>query len=545
MKNFKLANKILITSILYISVFGCTKLDDKSYSTIISDQFSPTSNDLAALTGAAYVNWRQILLLWDGLWRAEELSADQEVIPGRPNGWVDGGVYKRIHQHQWTPDEGIVVNTWSRVYSGITASNRVIYQLENNLIPVNDSTVKRSKIAELKVLRASYYYILCDIFGNVPIVTQFDLPEGYLPTQSTRKEVYDFIVKEISDNISLLSPQHSTATYGTFNQWAAHTLLAKMYLNAEVYSGIAEWNKCIEECDAVINSGVGYMLETDQKKVFATENQNSNEIIFGLAIDSKYTTDWNAFDLHMQTLEPENQATYNLMNVPWGGMCAIPQYINSFDIEDSRLKNNWIKGQQYASDGSTKLMCTLGSYSGKPLSYVNEVPSIDASEEVHGYRLGKFEIALGSAVQLDNDFPLFRYADVLMMKAECLLRTGHAEEAAALVTQLRQRAFKDNPAKATVTGAQLTGGSNYDYGRRSALATTQEGGANIKYGRMLDELGWEFEQEGRRRQDMIRFGVFTTKSWFDHPTSEANKTLFPLPRTEIEKNNNLKQNPGY
>ncbi|SFQ49553.1 RagB/SusD family nutrient uptake outer membrane protein [Parafilimonas terrae] len=544
MNRFKSLYKVL-ACILIIGLYtGCTKLKDKSGSVIISDQFNPTAEDIPAITGAAYTYWRQVLLLWDGLWRAQELSADQEVIPARPNGWVDGGVYKRIHQHVWTADEGIVVNTWSRTYAGITTCNRIIYQIENNLIPITDSSIKHATIAEIKVLRASYYYILCDFFGNVPIVTQFDLPTGYLPEQNTRKEVYDFIIKEITDNISLLSTDNSAATYGTFNQWAAHTLLAKMYLNAEVYTGTPAWDKCIEECNAVINSGAGYMLEPDQKNVFATENENSKEIIFGLAIDSKYTTDWNAFDLHMQSLEPENQKTYNLMTSPWGGMCAIPQFINSFDADDSRVKNNWIQGQQYESNGSI-LIGSLGAYSGKPLAYINEVPNIDASEEVHGYRLGKFEIAMGSAVQLDNDFPLFRYADILMMKAECLLRTGHADEAAALVTQVRERAFKDNPSKATVTAADLMKGSHYNYGLRSTLNTTEEGGADIKYGRMLDELGWEFDQEGRRRQDMIRFGAFTAKSWFDHKASDANKALFPIPRTELEKNSNLKQNPGY
>lgn len=544
MKLNRILTILLAGSATAATITGCTKLKDKSGNVIIASQFNPTEADIPSLTGAAYTYSRQILLFWDGTWRAQELSGDQEVIPARPNGWVDGGVYKRIHQHAWTPDEGIVVNGWSRTYSGITTCNRIIYQIENNLIPISDSSVKHSTLAEMHVLRAFYYSILCDLYGNVPIVTKFDLPAGYLPAQNTRQEVYDFIVKEITDNISLLSSDNNAATYGTFNKWAAHTLLAKMYQNAEVYTGTAAWDKCITECDAVINSGAGYILEPDQKNVFVTENQNSKEIIFGLAIDSKYTTEWNAFDLHMQSLEPENQKTFSLLSAPWGGMSAIPQFISSFDASDSRLKNNWIKGQQYGADGSI-LICGLGAYSGKPLNYLNEVPNIDASEEVHGYRLGKFQIASGTTNILDNDFPWFRYADILMMKAECLLRTGHADDAAVLVTQVRQRAFKDDPSKATVTGADLQKGSSYDYGLRSTLNTTEEGGADIKYGRMLDELAWEFDQEGRRRQDLIRFGVYTTKSWFDHSKSNANKTLFPIPRTEISKNSNLKQNPGY
>ena len=149
---------------------------------------------------------------------------------------------------------------------------------------------------------------------------------------------------------------------------------------------------------------------------------------------------------------------------------------------------------------------------------------------------------------MDNDFVVFRYADVLMMKAECLLRTGKADEAATLVTQVRQRAFTSTPAKAIVTGVDLLKGSVYDYGirdNRETPANTFAGGADIQYGRFLDELAWEFNQEGRRRQDMIRFGVYTTKSWFSHAPNGNHRTLFLIPRRELDANGNLKQNPGY
>ena len=216
-----------------------------------------------------------------------------------------------------------------------------------------------------------------------------------------------------------------------------------------------------------------------------TNNENAKEIIFALPFDSKYVTAWNAFDIHMQTLEPENQATYNLESSPWGGVCAVPQFINSFDTDDSRYKDNYIKGQQYKANGDI-IYATLGAVKGLPLAYVNELPGVDFSEEIHGFRLGKFEIAMGATNRLSNDFPLFRYADILMMKAECLLRTGKADDAAAIVTQVRARNFKTTPEKATVTGAQLLGGSNYDYGLRNHITSTEEGGTDIQYGRFLD-----------------------------------------------------------
>ena len=536
---------IAIVAVLLVLISACTKLKDTSYNQLISSEFKPSSQDLASLAGAAYVNWRDVLLQWNTLYRAQEVSGDEMLTPARPNGWVDGGVYRRIHEHNWTTDDDIVINVWNYSYAGITNCNRVIYQVQKGSIPVNPKDTT-ALIAEMKLLRASFYWVLCDYFGNVPIVDRFDVPAGYLPKQNSRTEVYNFVVKDIIDNIPFVSADNNLVTYGKFNQWAGHALLAKMYLNAGIYTGTPAWDKCILECNTIINSTAttGFVLEANQKNVFLTENQNSKEIIFALPFESKYVTDWNAFDIHMQTLEPENQATYNLVSSPWGGVCAIPQFINTFDPEDSRLIDNYIKGQQFKANGDS-IYGTLGAFNGKPLSYINVVPGVDQSEEVHGFRLGKFEIAMGATNRLSNDFPLFRYADILMMKAECLLRTGDADGAAAIVTQVRQRAFKANPAKATVTGADLQKGSSYDYGLRNHITSTTEGGADITYGRFLDELGWEFNQEGRRRTDMIRFGAFAKKSWLSHSPNGDYRTLFPIPRPELDKNSNLKQNPGY
>jgi hypothetical protein len=132
-----------------------------------------------------------------------------------------------------------------------------------------------------------------------------------------------------------------------------------------------------------------------------------------------------------------------------------------------------------------------------------------------------------------------------MMKAESLLRTNKADDAAAIVTTVRARSFPGNPAKAIVTGAQLQEGSRYDYGRRDHLVTTREGGADIKYGRFLDELGWEFNQEPHRRQDLLRFGIFTKKSWLSHQPNGDYRNLMPIPSGVLATNPKLKQNPGY
>jgi len=535
--------KILIIGLIVILALNqsCTKLKNESYDSVIADEFVASGSDLTALVGSAYVPWRHTMLLWNGVVRAQMLTADQDVLPARPNGWVDGGVYKRLHQHKWTSEDEVVQNCWNRTYVGVNSCNRIIYQIESGSIDIPD--LKEQVLAELKVLRASYYYLLCDLYGNVPIVTQFDVPEGYLPAQNTRQEVYDFIVSEIVANVDKLSETVGGEFYGRFNKLAAYSLLAKVYLNAEVYTGVSHWEECIQACDQVINAGK-YILEANQSDVFATNNENSKEIIMALAFDENYVSDWNAFDFHMYTLQPANQATYNFTATPWGGVCVTPQYINSFDPDDNRLAANFIQGQQYSSTGVT-LNCTMGAFAGRPLSYINEVPSIDESQEVHGLRWGKFEYAQGITNRLSNDWPLFRYADVLLMKAESLLRSGRENEAAAIVTQVRERNFQAKPEKAIVTGPQLLMGSKYDYGRRDNGTSTQQGGADVRYGRFLDELGWEFTQEGRRRQDMIRFDVFTKKSWFSHDPNGDYRKLFPIPNSELLTNSNLSQNPGY
>lgn len=521
---------------------ACTELLDESYSQVVSEKYSPSNDaDISYLVNAAYIPWRQTMLLWNGIVRSQELCADQDVIPARLGiGWVDGYIYKRWHQHVWTTEDDGVLQGWERTFEGINTCNRLLSQIEDGVIGVTGDA-KTELVSELKVLRASYYYLLCDLYGNVPIVTDFK--DTNLPQQSTRKEVYDFIISEITQNINNLSETARGYYYGRFNKWAAYTLLAKMYLNAEVYSGTAHWDDCVKACDQVINfaaSSGEYALEADINAPFLTENENSREIIFGLPFDEVYVTDWNAFDFHMYTLAPENQDTYQLKARPWGGVCAIPQFIDTFDPDDQRLTDWYITGQQYSYSGDSLFESTTGI----ALNYPNVVPSIDESYPYQGYRWGKFEYAIGITNRLSNDWPQFRYADVLLMKAESLMRMGKAG-AGALVTEVRRRAFSSNAAKAVVTDEELTAGSCYDYGRRDTYSSVHEGGQDIRFGRMLDELGWEFCQEGRRRQDMIRFGVFTTKAWFSHDASDETKNLYPIPNKIMLTNSNLKQNPGY
>jgi starch-binding outer membrane protein, SusD/RagB family len=521
----------LATSLAAVgSISSCTNLDEEVYSQVLASSFKPTARDIPSIVAPVYASFRGLMMGWQGYFDLQEESADAIVTPARPNGWYDGGTYLRMHTHTWTPLQWQPQNTWNSAYFSITTANRVLSQIEDGNLVLE--TGKEALVAELRAGRAFAYYLLLDNHGNVPIVTNYK--DTQLPEQKTRKQVYDFVEKELLDVLKDLKDDPKT-TYGQLNKWGVKALLAKIYLNAQVYTGTPQWEKCIAQCNDIITSQK-YSLDPVYSDVFTYTNQNSPEIIFAIPYDQIYG---GGNIVHMKTLDPASRFVYKMQAGPWGGNAAVPQFIDTYDAEDGRLTDSWIMGpQKNATTGAVVI------------DYVKLMPSIAATKSNEGYRIGKYKIKEGATGSLDNDFPMLRYADVLMMKAESLLRLGRADEAAVLVTQVRQRAFKNtNPSKATVTGAQLTQGSTYAYGLQNTNGQIQtgtgSGGSDIQYGRMLDELGWEFAAEAHRRQDLIRFGVFGTKAWFNHSPSSPSKALFPIPAAEINKNPKLVQNPGY
>jgi hypothetical protein len=525
-------NILSITALSFIiAVFGgCTKLDETVYDRIPADEFVPTEKDIPSLIAPVYTNLRPMHASWHGNFDLQEESADVIVTPVRPNGWFDGGTYQRMHEHKWNQVQSQPNNLWANSYRGINLANRLIFQIQSGAIPV--TTGKDELVAEMRAARAYYYYNLLDNHGNVPIVTNYE--DISLPQQSTRLQVYDFVVKELTESIPLLSDKADKLTYGRFNRWAAKGILAKVYLNAGVYTGTPQWEKCLQECNDIIAAAPGrYILEPDYKAPFRTENQNSKELILTVPYDEILATEFN---MHMKSLDPVQQFVFSMSAQPWGGSAAVPQFIDTYDPDDSRLKDTWIWGPQ--------VNATTGAVA---ITYSKHLNGIALSGSDQGYRMAKYEIKQGARAALSVDYPLLRYSDILMMKAECLLRTGKADDAAIIVSQVRARAFKTNPAKAVVTGAELKMGSSYKYGYYNTNGTISDfqGGADIQFGRFLDELGWEFAAEGRRRQDIIRFDVFNTKTWFNHRPSSPTKRLFPIPEGELIKNPNLKQNPGY
>lgn len=514
---------------------SCTDLTETPFTEVTEANFKPTAADLAALMAPAYTPLRNMWMSWYGMVDFQEETADHLLTPVRPNGWYDGGVYIRLHEHRWDPQQGQPNGLWNNAFNGINSANRVIYQIESGVVPT-DAATKTATLAELRAVRAYYYSVLLDNFGNVPIVTDFTSTE--LPAQATRKQVYDFVVKELTETIPQLSVATGTATYGRINQFGAKGILARVYLNAEVYTGTPAWDRVLTLTQEIIAANK-YQLDASYRGPFARTNHLSPEIIFGVPYDQ---VNANQSNFHMKTLKPDLRFALGLSAQPWGGSASNPQFIDTYDKDDGRLADTWMMG-------------TVRDAQGRGYDFVQFVPTITKTEFNNGFPVKKYEIYAGQTGSSDVDYPALRYAEVLMMRAEALLRTGQADAAATLVTQVRQRNFKGTAAtKATVTGAQLQQGSAYNYGwydtdgvvkDKAGGTPVRNGGADIKFGRFLDELGWEFAIEAHRRSDLIRFGVFTTKTWFNHTPNGAFRTIFAIPQNALNTNNKLKQNAGY
>jgi hypothetical protein len=513
---------------------SCTDLTETPFNQVTEENFNPTAADLAALMAPAYTPMRGMYMSWYGMVDGMEESADALLTPVRPNGWYDGGVYIRMHEHRWGPTQGQPNTIWSGSFSGINAANRVMYQIESGIVPT-DAATKTAVTAELRALRAFYYSLLLDAFGRVPIVTDFTNTE--LPDQATRQEVYDFVVSEMTAAIPQLSTVTGSAIYGRMNQLAAKGILARVYLNAGVYTGTPQWQKVIDVTGEIMAANK-YPLDATYRGPFSRTNQSSTEIMFAVPYDAIFA---NQSNFHMKTLKPDLRFVFNMQAQPWGGSASNPQFISTYDADDDRLEDTWLMGPQFDPQG-------------RGYTFVQHVPRIDSTQFGNGFPVRKYEIYSGETGSSDVDYPILRYAEVLMMRAEALMRSGQPG-AGALVTQVRQRNFKGAAAaKAVVTDAQLLAGSVYNYGwydTDGVVKTAKNGtpvtngGGDIQYGRFLDELGWEFAIEAHRRTDLVRFGVFTTKTWFNHTPNGAFRTVFAIPSGAISTNSKLTQNTGY
>ena len=534
MKRYKIS-VLAFSALTLLGFSSCFNLDESVYSEVTESTFTPTDQDVASLMASAYSPLTYIMD-WQGLFDAQEESGDVIITPTRPNGWDDGGTYRRMHQHEWNSEQWQCENAYDTPYGAINNANRILSQIESNELQTAD--LKESTIAELRAIRAVWYMMLLDTHGNVPIVTKFD---DEVPVQATRQQVFEFVVNELKEVIPLLSEEVNAATYGRLTKWGALTALARVYLNGKVYTGKEYWKECLECCEQIIKSKK-FSLATSYKAIFAYDNGSScPEIIFAVPYDSKF----KGFHMQHKWFPSTAKLVFgNSSDYFWGGSCANPQFINAYQEGDKRLEDTWLMGEQRSADG--KLIWTCKNYLPS-LTCIKDGQNYTSVD--YGYRVWKY----GNDPQTtnggwSNDFPFFRYAEVLLDKAECLLRLGqNKEEAARIVTELRKRDF-DDAAKATVTVTDLEGDTRIKYGTLDWDNNIDDPGDQtpVLLGGLYDEWGFEFACEAQRRTQMIRFGTYSTKNWFNHvAVKDGHTAIFPIPLSALETNGKLNQNPGY
>lgn len=503
---------ILVSLLLIGGVCSCTDLDETVYDSIPADQFGKKPAEINAIIAPIYKTLKN---LWPGdVFLLSEQTGDMAITPTRLGGdWWDGGVHMDLKLHTWGARNGLISGSWNACMSGITTCNQVYATIEESEM---EPALKERTLAEIRGIRAFWYYILIDYFGNAPLVADYESTE--LPGMSTRQQLYDFVIEELNDIKDLLREDVSGESYAKFTQGAAYTLLTKMYLNAEAWTGTANWQGVIDAADKVMS--FDYIIEPNWKTNFEVHNEVSKEIIFSIAFGK--ADEGN--HLHKRTLHYLDPIALGMSVGTWNGVSAQPDYVKQFDDADLRKEGSFLMGSMI--DPSTGNVLITGH--GRELIHTidfNVIPGTiregmwgEVNQE-EGARASKwvFEKGLSNSDQ-ENDFGIFRLADVYLMKAEALLRLGQDNaEATRLINEIRQRGF---------------GSNSHNY-----ISATLD---DLYLERRL-ELAWE----SCNRQDMIRFGTFLKAGYLRPNASPTYRLLFPIPESAWETNNKLVQNPGY
>lgn len=590
----KIFNSILALGAASVMLTGCFDLEEHAYSEVVKKDFAPTDQDVVALLSKSYSEFGAFMD-WYGIFDCMEEAADVVITPTRPNGWDDGGVYKRMHWHKWTSeDPGSPESLYYYAFSGINSANKVLDQLKDGSLPAGDLTA--SAIDELKAVRATWYSVLLDSHGNVPIVTSFALEDkdgdgaSDNPLQSSRKRVYEFVTKQLEEVIANGLISEEKTDYTRLNMWGVKMALMRTYLNAEVYVGTPAYDKALKLAEDIIANGP-YSLSADYSDNFKYDVDDKNtEIIFGIPYDEIYPSGERIFSMGMKFYPPsQGRDHFGYANSTWGGNCGNPQFIKAYDPTDKRLAKTWLHGPQMKNDPTnTKTSYTADDVKNQQIAWycLNYLPSIsgestDGRSFTHvdfGCRQVKYQVnpAVPKMNHWGNDVSWFRLAEAYYTAAECILRGASSSKgynAVDLVNAVRSRSIATpiteaqlRSTKSAVQYGLCTYGdiqkddiSKYgvfhnwdDDGRAAALEASQvavpSGHDNdpITLAGMYDEWGFEFALEGLRRQQMIRFGTFSTRNWYNHEAdADGTKAIFPISKSDQNSNSNIGQNPGY
>ncbi|MCH5597149.1 RagB/SusD family nutrient uptake outer membrane protein [Niabella ginsengisoli] len=513
----------------------CTKLDEVTYTDLQFEDFYKNKRDVLASALRPLTHMQAWLAPTggSGYYYHSELSADQQAWPQKGRHGYDAGDHIRQHYHTWTADETRIRDAWSLIFTGLGYTNAAlgdITKLDSTSVGMTQGEMD-SVITELKVLRAFHYLKAMDMWGNIPISEEIASSGSVdLPATSPRTEVFEYVKSQLEENVPKL-PKYNDNLIGRISQTAGYAMLAELYLNAQKWNGTPMWDECIVACDKIISGEAGGLpnggtpqLNTDINAAFSNTNQRNSEALFQVAYSRKggFAFDWGGFYFGYDYMKEVLKVNYG----GWNAFVTIPTAFDAFAENDLRKKDWFLFGPQYKYGTTTPVLGTE-EYNGKPLVFVNSIRresegdktsegSMIKGEENSGARFNKYKSGtLDDANYQENHYMIYRLTEIYFNKAEALMRKNGAAttEAVTLINDCRKRAFTDADWSA-------------------AMYTT----SSLTLDELLKERGREFIFEGKRREDLIRFGKFTTATWWDHqPTNDPNKELFPIPNTQLEQ----------
>jgi hypothetical protein len=448
-------------------------------------------------------------------WNLQELTTDEAAWT-----WQNDAGVKGLKEMSWSSINPIINGVYYRSYFQITLCNDFIRQasdanLSTRGITGADADNIHKYKAEARFLRAYQYWILMDLFGSPPFATEADEIGTTLPKQIQRKDLFAFVESELKAiETDLAAPGQNE--YPRADQSAAWALLARLYLNAEVYTGEAKYTDAISYCNKITTAG--YTLHSNYRELtLADNNLNTDENIFMIAYDAKYTQNWGGttYLAHGPAAVPGDISG---TSGNWGGLRHTQNFVDLF----SDPSGNTDSRAQFYTTGQNKIMSDL--YTGTDGYSSNKFRNKTRSG-------GPAPDADPAGNWVDIDFPVFRLAEIYLIYAEAVLRGGSggdATTALSYINQLRTRAYDGNTS-GNITSGQLT----LDF--------------------ILDERGRELYYEAHRRTDLIRYNKFTTDGYLwawkggiaAGRAVEDKYNIFPLPSNDLSSNPNLVQNNGY
>ena len=503
----------IINIIILLMMTGCSFLNEQPSSALTEEQ---AFGSMAALRNNAVLSVYMYLGgnadsqglqgTGRGVYDLNSLTTDEQIIPTRGGDWYDGGYWQDLHNHAWTADDRSIRDTWDYLFKVVMLCNSGIVHIEAYNKADKDADLLAEYKAELRAVRAMYYWYLLDLYGRVPIVTRTDIPTDSIQLAS-RKQVYQFAVKELQESMPLLAKDHANHSlgeyYGRMTYFVASFVLMKLYINHVVYTGEEQpalYDSIVSLADMLSNY---YWLEDNLEDNFSLDNDLSMENIYVIPREvGKYVAQYK---YEHRTLHYNHAAALGI-----GGENGTSATLETLDVfgyntehQDPRFDMYFYYGtvfvdnkMVYREDGKT------------PLVYEPDKVAMDVSntpyEKTAGARLRKYEHdpnGIQDCNVAKNDIVLFRYADVLLMKAEAKLRKG--QSAYNEIRKIRDR----------VGASEITSPTLQDI-----------------YHERWRELMWE----GWHRNDMIRFGKWT-----------GHTTVFPIPQDMLLIHKDWLQNDGY